>query len=96
MGIGARTQLFLFGNGQRDILACPGIDLKQVVELNLLPQTHNMPSIDQLTNNIADHADKITTLRRNISGVKEHNKAFREFEDIHNGKHENNVRIKRL
>lgn len=48
LAIDAWTQLFLFGNGQFDMLTCPTMDLHRLLELHWFPHLRDQPSIGQI------------------------------------------------
>lgn len=55
LAIDACTQLFLFGNGQFDMLTCPTMDLHRMLELHWFPHLRDQLSIEQ----IAEHANRL-------------------------------------
>lgn len=80
MDIDARTQLFLFGNGQFDIFACPNVDLYRMLEVHWFPDVRNQPSIEQVSALITELAVHQQLLRGIIRSVKQYHVLFDKME----------------
>lgn len=82
LGINTRTLSLLHANGHNDIFAGPNSNLQPILELDLLPQTYGLPSIDQIASDMENRLFSIRMLRRIGSGARAYIPAFRALVDI--------------